>query len=157
MILSLSKNGFLQGVLLLVLVLIDQISKYYVLTKIGLGNNLVICKDFLRIYVVQNTGGAFSLFDQFPVFFKVFGIFNVLIFLYLVFNQSLKLNNFVRVGCTFILSGTFGNLIDRFYRNGVVDFIDLMFVNFAVFNIADIFIDMGVVLIIIGWFVQRDK
>ena len=136
------------------IVIVDQITKIILLSSIGLTNQKESIPKILQLTVVQNTGGAFSIFKQYPWFFKIVGLVNVLIFLYLTFCPTVQVNNIVRSGFACVLGGTLGNLIDRFFKTGVIDFIDLQFIDFAVFNFADIFIDVGVILILIGWFMN---
>lgn len=157
MVISSKKKPWLCFFILVFLVLLDQFTKRLVLNEIGLNNTKEFLPGILNLTVVQNTGGAFSIFKEYPIFFKIVGVINILIFSYLAFCPTVKFNAITKLGCTFILSGTMGNLIDRFTTLGVIDFLDLCFINFAVFNLADVFIDVGVVLILIGWLLSNKK
>lgn len=137
------------------IVFLDQLLKTMILADVGLGKSTSFIPGIIQFFVVQNTGGAFSLFKQFPFFFQVIGIVNVILFSYLVFCPTISFNNFIKTGCTLILGGTVSNLTDRFLRGGVIDYLDLQFVSFAVFNLADVFIDLGVMLILIGWYLNK--
>ncbi len=151
-----SKKKFLIYFFLFVfLIFLDQLTKRLAISEIGLNHSRAFLPGILNLSVVQNTGGAFSIFKEYPVFFKVIGIVNAFIFSYLAFCPTVKLNEIAKLGCVFILSGTTGNLIDRFITIGVIDFLDLDFINFAVFNLADVFIDTGVVLILFGWLLNK--
>lgn len=143
--------------LFLLIVFLDQFTKRMLLSEIGLNRSSPFIPGIVQFTVVQNTGGAFSIFKEYPEFFKVIGLINVILFSYFAFCPTLTLHFIVRLGSACILGGTFGNLIDRFTNSAVIDFLDLEFVNFAVFNLADVFINIGVGLIIIGWFVCRGK
>ncbi len=149
------KNFIIYFFLFAFLIFLDQLTKRFVMAEIGLNNSKQFLPGILNLTVVQNTGGAFSIFKEYPVFFKAIGIVNVFIFSYLVFCPTVKFNEITRLGCVFVLSGTTGNLIDRFTTIGVIDFLDLDFINFAVFNLADVFIDTGVVLILLGWLLNK--
>ena len=133
------------------IVFIDQITKRFVYNEIGLNNSRDFLPGIVQLTVLQNTGGAFSILKQYPVYFKVLGLINVFIFSYLALCPTVKFNQITKLGFTSVLGGTIGNLIDRFLMSGVIDFLDLQLFNFAVFNIADIFIDVGVGLILIGF------
>ena len=133
------------------IVIFDQLTKRYLLFDIGLNNSKPFIPSIVQFTVVQNTGGAFSIFREYPLIFQLLGVLNVLIFSYLAFCPVVALNDVIKTGCACILGGTVGNLIDRFVHSGVIDFFDLQIFNFAVFNLADVFIDIGVVLIIIEW------
>ena len=154
---SLRKNVLICFLLFISLVLLDQLTKRLAINGIGLNNTKEFLPGILNLTVVQNTGGAFSIFKEYPIFFKVIGIINVFIFSYLALCPTVKSNLTTKIGCTFILGGTTGNLIDRFISSGVIDFLDLYTINFAVFNLADVFIDVGVVLILIGWYLSNKK
>lgn len=131
--------------------ILDQATKYLALLDIGLNNTKPFIPHVVHFTIVKNTGGAFSILNEYPICFKIIGLINVFIFSYLTFCPTVNLSNLMRIGSVCILGGTLGNLIDRFLRNGVIDFLDLELFKFAIFNLADVFIDVGVVLILIGW------
>ena len=137
------------------IIIIDQFLKWVMLTKIGLNNGASFLPGFMQFLVVKNTGGAFSIFNQYPIFFKLVGIINVFIFSYLALCPTITFNDFIKTGCACVLGGTFSNLIDRFLQSGVVDYLDFQFFNFAVFNVSDVFIDLGVILILVGWYTSK--
>ena len=151
------KKLLLYLIVFLSIVLLDQFSKRFLLSEIGLNNSKALLPGIMQLTIVQNTGGAFSIFNQHPVYFKVIGLVNIFIFSYLTFCPTVSFNDLMKVGCACILGGTAGNLIDRFLQGGVIDFLDLQLFNFAVFNLADVFIDVGVILILIGWFFCRGR
>lgn len=138
-------------IIFIFIVFLDQLSKNIVFNSIGLNNTKEFIPKLINFTVVQNTGGAFSIFSEYPIYFKIIGIINVLIFSYLAFCPTVAFNILTKLGCVSILGGTVGNLIDRFLAGAVTDFLDLQIINFAIFNLADVFIDIGVVLILIGW------
>lgn len=138
-------------------VALDQITKYFVLKEIGLGNAKPFIPGLFYFTVVKNTGGAFSILNEYPICFKIIGLINMFIFSYLAFCPTVSFGNLIRLGSACILGGTLGNLIDRFLRDGVVDFLDLELFKFAIFNLADVFIDIGVILILFGWYLSKKK
>ncbi|MBI3591258.1 MAG: signal peptidase II [Candidatus Melainabacteria bacterium] len=139
------------------IVLLDQISKRFLFNEVGLNHTKEFIPGLFNFTIVQNTGGAFSILKQHPICFKIIGVVNVLIFSYLTFCPTVAFNILTKFGCACILGGTIGNLIDRFIYGGVIDFLDLQLFNFAVFNLSDVFIDLGVVLILLGWFFTNKK
>lgn len=154
---NLKKQLTIYFLIVCAIVLLDQFTKTFLLSHVGLNNKINFIPGILQFTVVKNTGGAFSIFKQYPEFFKIVGLVNTLIFLYLTFCPTVQVNNIIRLGFACVLGGTVGNLIDRFLKAGVIDFLDLQFINFAVFNMADVFIDLGVVLILIGWFLIQKQ
>jgi len=127
------------GITSLVLVL-DQYTKYLVTNNILSLNN----KDFILFTVdfVKNYGAAFSILSNKTFFLCLISILSsIFIILILVYNKNII--NSDRFGLSFILGGCIGNGIDRVLNGYVVDYINLNFIDFAVFNLADIFINIG--------------
>ena len=131
------------ALLALVLVILDQVVKYLVLTHIPLGY-VPFLPHVVCLTYVQNTGAAFSMFSQHTW---------ILAFISLVMSVVLAValwKNFFthplgKVTLSLLLAGAVGNLIDRAMRGFVVDMFQLLFMNFAVFNVADICITVGAV------------
>ena len=131
------------------IVLIDQFTKYLIFYnyKIFLNNDFLLFKlDF-----VKNYGAAFNIFSGSRVFLSLISIFFSILLIYLIFRKN-TLNSFDLYSYSFILGGTIGNGIDRIYRGFVVDFINLNIINFPVFNIADISINIGFIILLYNIF-----
>ena len=131
------------------IVLIDQITKYLM----SYNNKLFINKDFLlfKLDFVKNYGAAFNIFSGSRIFLSLISILFSIILIYLIFRKN-TLNSFDLYSYSFILGGTFGNGIDRIYKGFVVDFINLNIINFPVFNIADISINIGFIFLLYNIF-----
>ena len=131
------------------IVLIDQFSKYL----ISYNNKLFINKDFLlfKLDFVKNYGAAFNLFRGSRIFLSLISIIFSLLLIYLILRKN-TLNQFDLVSYSFILGGTIGNGIDRILKGFVIDFINLNFINFPVFNIADISINIGFIFLLYNIF-----
>ncbi len=127
------------------IVLIDQFTKYLMLNN----KKIFINKDFLlfKIDFVKNYGAAFNIFSGSRVTLSSISIFFSILLIYLIFRKN-TLNTFDLYSYSFILGGTIGNGIDRIYKGFVVDFINLNIINFPVFNIADISINIGFVFLL---------
>ena len=130
-------------------VLIDQFTKYLMLYN----NKLFINKDFLlfKLDFVKNYGAAFNLFSGSRIFLSLISILFSILLIYLIFRKN-TLNLFDLYSYSFILGGTIGNGIDRIYKGFVVDFINLNIINFPVFNIADISINIGFIFLLYNIF-----
>lgn len=126
-----------------IIVLIDQFTKTYFLNK-----NITLIPNIISITYTKNFGGAFSIGVK-----NIVLVLSILIILgiisFLIFKRD-KINNFWPY--TFLIFGSFGNLIDRVSKGFVIDFIDINFLNFPIFNIADISIVVGIALIIVNCF-----
>ena len=144
---------FLNSIFVLILFFIDRISKIYVIDLAERTNvSEIFLTSFLNSYLVWNTGIAFGLFSLSNDFtynlFTALIVFINLIIIYLVIITK----DFRKYFFLLILGGSFGNLFDRFYYGSVPDFIDFHIGNFHwfIFNIADIFITMGVICLILA-------
>ena len=127
------------------IVLIDQYTKYLIFYN----HKIFLNKDFLlfKLDFVKNYGAAFNIFSGSRVFLSLISIFFSILIIYLMFRKN-TLNTFDLYSYSFILGGTIGNGIDRIYRGFVVDFINLNIINFPVFNIADISINIGFIILL---------
>ena len=131
------------------IVLIDQFTKYLMFYN----KKLFINKDFLlfKLDFVKNYGAAFNIFSGSRIFLSLISILFSIILIYLIFRKN-TLNSFDLYSYSFILGGTIGNGIDRIYKGFVVDFINLNIINFPVFNIADISINIGFIILLYNIF-----
>ena len=131
------------------IVLIDQFTKYLM----SYNNKLFINKDFLlfKLDFVKNYGAAFNLFSGSRIFLSLISIIFSILLIYLILRKN-TLNSFDLYSYSFILGGTIGNGIDRIYKGFVVDFINLNIINFPVFNIADISINIGFIFLLYNIF-----
>lgn len=93
---------------------------------------------------IKNQGAAFNLFDGYKVFLIIFAIIAITALIYYVIKQIEKISVFGLFFTSLLLSGIFNNMYERIIFGYVRDFIKLNFVDFPVFNISDIFINIGV-------------
>ena len=146
--------------ILLSIFLLDRISKIIILNILEeTGRVDIYINSFLNFYLVWNKGIGFGLLssDQ-DFFYNIVTIFIVLInfvIIYLLFKEKGSKFYFLIV----ILGGSLGNLFDRIYFNAVPDFIDLNYngYHWFIFNIADIFITIGIILLILAEFISYKK
>ena len=124
--------------------LIDQFMKYLIFYDY----KKFINKDFLlfRLDFVKNYGAAFNIFSGNRIFLSLISIIFSILLIYLILRKN-TLNQFDLYSYSFILGGTIGNGIDRILKGFVIDFINLNIINFPVFNIAAISINVGVIFL----------
>ena len=134
------------------IVLIDQFTKYLIFYN----KKLFINKDFLlfKLDIVKNYGAAFNILSGSRIFLSLISIFFSILILYLILTKN-TLNSIDLYSYSFILGGTVGNGIDRIFKGFVVDFINLNIVNFPVFNIADISINIGFIFLLYNIFKNK--
>ena len=157
---NLVKRFFINSSLVILIFLIDRISKIYVISldKKFLGSEIFSSK-FLNIYLVWNEGIAFGLFSfdegKLYNFLTILISLILLIILYLIF----KSKGFAKYSLLMILGGALGNLFDRIFYKAVPDFIDFHVGNlhWFIFNVSDIFITLGVVGMIILEFIGNNN
>jgi signal peptidase II len=140
------------------IVIVDQITKYLVRTYIPEGemwSPWVWLSPYARIVHWQNTGAAFGMFQSFGGVFTILAILVAIAILY-YFPRVPREEWPLRLAMGMQLGGAVGNLIDRLTQGYVTDFVSVG--NFAVFNIADASISVGVVVLIVGvWFMDQSQ
>ena len=135
-------------IVILILTIIDQIIKYLVVSNISIGSEKIIIDNFLKFIYIRNTGAAFGILSG-NIIFLIF--ITVLLIFYIVNEMKKNINNNLSLlSFSLILSGALGNLIDRVVRGYVVDYIPFTLFNreMSVFNLADTYITIGVILLI---------
>ena len=137
---------------MILLVFADQISKYLIVQTLTLGETINVL-PFLDFYLIFNTGIAFSFFDEGGELGRWILVFLVLLVCLYLVNVliSEELRKYETLALLMILSGGFGNLIDRVLWGYVIDFIHLYYENYSfyIFNLADTFITIGVIIYIL--------
>ena len=136
-----------------IIVLFDQLAKYF----ISIYSTSLINKDFIifTLDFVKNFGAAFNLLSGSRIFLSIISIIITLLLVYFILYKRI-IHYLDLLGYSFILGGTLGNGIDRIFKGYVIDFINLNFIDFPVFNIADISINIGFLIVIYG-FIKYNK
>ena len=132
----------LYAVLVAALVGVDQLVKYLVVQNIPLGEHVPFLPHILDLTYVQNTGAAFSLFSQHTWILTLVSLVMSVILAAAVW-KPLFHSPFGRTALSVLLAGAVGNLIDRALQGYVVDMFHVLFMQFAVFNVADICVVAG--------------
>lgn len=136
---------------IIVILLIDLLSKHIVMKSISLNESIDIIKNFFRLTYTHNDGAAFGIFGGKTIFILIVSFFVLSYLLFELFRNK-KANRTIDLGITLIIGGLLGNLIDRLYFGYVRDFLDFKIFNydFAIFNIGDTAIVIGATLFLIG-------
>lgn len=137
-----NNNIFIYYLLVFIIVLFDQVSKWLIRFNFTVGSSVVILKKILSFTYLQNTGVSFGLFKGYNWIFTIVLVFAFALFAYYFYKEKSY-----RLFYGIICSGILGNLIDRINLGYVVDFIDFHY--WPVFNIADSAISIGIILLII--------
>lgn len=129
------------------LVILDQFSKFAVRASIPLGSQSILIPHVLAISYIQNTGMAFSSFSNRTAFLTLISALASVALAALLAQNRFLYHPFAKCAITLVLAGAVGNLIDRAAFGCVTDMIELLFVQFAVFNVADCCVVTGGILL----------
>ncbi len=144
------KNHLFWMVAIIGLVL-DQLTKYWVVQNFNLTETRPLLPGVFHLTYVTNTGAAFSLLTGKVDWLRWLSLAVSLGLMALAWFGPV-LNTFEQMGYGWILGGALGNGIDRFVAGSVVDFLDFRLIHFPVFNLADVFINIGIVCLLIANF-----
>ncbi|WP_370456844.1 signal peptidase II [Fusobacterium sp. FSA-380-WT-3A] len=139
------------------LVFLDQLTKIQIENNFFIGDSLAIIQDFFHITYVQNRGIAFGIFQGKINLISVFTVIAIIGIIY-YFLKTFKKSSFLeKLAYMLIISGAIGNMIDRIFRGYVVDMIDFRGIWSFVFNMADVYINIGVAVILLDMFIKAKK
>ena len=151
------KENILMFFLIIFIFFIDRFSKTFMLNNVN--ENLIYINDFINFDLIWNTGIGFGfLSSSSSLIYNTISIIVGIIVIVLIL-ISLKSDKFDKTAFSLIIGGALGNFYDRIFFNAVPDFIDIHYGNFHwfTFNIADIFITIGVICFITKGFFVKDK
>jgi signal peptidase II len=139
----------------LVVIVLDQATKIWIMNNFSMGEVMEIIPGFFNLTLVMNPGAAFGIFAGLPTITRriVLGVVTVIAVILVVtlLRKEAKDDIYAQIGLYMILGGAFGNLIDRFRFDAVVDFLDVYVGTFhwPAFNVADSAISVGVTLLLV--------
>ncbi len=144
-------------VIAIFILLFDQLSKSLIEIYFKLNESFVIVKDFFSITVAHNTGGAWSILNNHSYLFIIFSVVALIVLIRFMFQFKNNLRNNIAFACT--VAGIMSNLADRLFLGYVRDFLDFTVLgyDYPIFNIADIAIVVGVLLLIVAIVKGEDK
>ena len=146
-------------IICLLLVFLDQFTKQTVLTQITETDSVPIL-PILDFVLIWNTGISYGLFDSWGMFGRVtLSALGLLITLFLLVQMVRSTGKLERLGYCLIIGGAIGNILDRVIYGGVIDFISFHYENYYwyVFNLADVWISLGVITILWDGFFLSGK
>ncbi len=137
----------------------DQVTKYLAILKLKGQNPIVIIENVLELQYLENRGSAFGMLQNQKIFLLFLGVIlmSVMIFfLWKVPNEKKFIP--AHLILTLVIAGGIGNMVDRVRFDFVVDFISFVLIDFPIFNVADIFIVVGtIMLFVLFMFVYKEK
>ena len=141
------------------LILLDQLSKNFIVNHFSLGESKEVIANFFSISSHRNRGAAWGILQDSRLFFLVVTIIFVAILTYYLLKQKDSLSVFDKRTFALIYGGAIGNFIDRLTRHEVVDFLDFRIFgyDFPIFNLADCFICVGVLFLLYKIYKEDEK
>ncbi|ROR29157.1 signal peptidase II [Mobilisporobacter senegalensis] len=141
---------FLALIWVIVLVIIDQYTKFLAKTNLENQDSIAIIKGVFELHYLENTGAAFGMLQDQILLFVIITIITILMILYL-YSRIPYEKHFtpLRYILIFIIAGAIGNCIDRVVNRYVVDFLYFKLIDFPIFNVADCYVSISAVLLII--------
>ena len=138
------------------IILLDQVSKFLVLSILGFERSKIIIPYFLNFTLVKNKGAAFSLFSNSTNILTIISILTSILLINIILKVPPK-SYWNLIGLAYLLGGTVGNGIDRLFRGYVLDFLEIVPIDFPIFNIADISINIAIICFIVDIIKTTDK
>lgn len=137
-------------VIILLLIFLDQITKIGAIAFLKDKADIILIKGVLQLHYLENTGAAFSMLEGKQLLFSIITPILCVGLLYILgkmpkTNKNLPLNYII----VFLVAGAIGNYIDRIMNHYVVDFIYVSLINFPVFNVADCYVTVSVILLFV--------
>ena len=141
-------------VIILILTICDQLLKSWVASSIVLGGSKQLIPGIIELTNLRNSGAAWSIFEGQQTFFTIITIVAIIVIGYFIWQY--RKNIPMLIGLSLIMAGTIGNFIDRLRQGYVVDMFETTFINFPIFNIADMCLTLGVIWLIICILKEQD-
>jgi len=147
---------FLYLIAMVALIGADQALKYWTVAHLTLGESAPLLPGVIQLTRLHNYGAAWSSLSGKTIFLVVVNILILLAVIYLLAKKIVR-HPLGVWGCVLILSGGIGNMIDRLWHGYVVDMFHLQFMDFPIFNLADCFVVVGVILAAVYylWFFEK--
>ena len=138
------------------IVLLDQFSKFLILSTLGFERSKNFIPHLLNLTLVKNKGAAFSLFSNSTNILTIISILASLILISIILISPPR-SFWNSTGFAYLLGGTVGNGIDRLFKGYVLDFVEILPINFPIFNVADISINIAILCFLIDIIKIKDK
>lgn len=145
--------------LTLLLIAIDLTTKYFAVTKLMNQNPWVIWDGVFELRYLENRGAAFGMLQGQKIFFVLIAVIILAVIVYVLIKTPYqKMYTKLHITLVLIASGAIGNLIDRIHHDYVVDFLYFSLINFPIFNVADIYVTLSsIYLVILLLFVYKES
>lgn len=154
------KRGVIGAVLSVVLVVLDQFTKYLAVAHLKDQPNIVLWQGVFELEYLENRGAAFGIMQGQKIFFVIFTSIAMIAiaWFYLKKIPDAKRYRLLEIICVMLFAGGIGNLIDRIRLNYVIDFFYFSLIDFPIFNVADIYVTVAAfAMVLLGMFYYKDE
>lgn len=146
-----NNSNMVNCVIVIVLVVLDQITKLLARMYLKGNGEIPIINGLISFVYVENRGAAYGIFQGRTFLLSIVSIIIMVMLVYAYVNSDKFFEGkFTKIGLVLMFAGGMGNFIDRFFMEYVTDFINFMFIDFPVFNLADIYTCVGAGVLIIS-------
>lgn len=155
---SFFRDCLIHGLLLVAIIVIDQITKAWARAALA-ENPVIVWKNVFSFRLIFNTGASFGIFENRTMALTIFSIVGMIALggLYAWLPRTKKMRP-LRLMLTIIIAGGIGNIIDRIWMKKVTDMLSFDLINFPVFNVADIGVTIGAIVMCVLWiFYYKDE
>ena len=143
------KNAIIGLIISIIIMAIDQVIKHIITSNMILDSEIKVLGDIFTIHYIRNTGTAWGMLSGHTIILVLVSIFTMMVIGYVFMNIYQSHYTPLRVCLAMILGGALGNFIDRIRLHYVVDYLYFKLINFPVFNFADIFVTVPVIIMIL--------
>ena len=146
-------------IIILVLAALDQVTKQlmYNVSSGVQGFSIPLLNNFFHLTYVENHGGVFGLLQGKINFFTIASVVLIVYVVAVEYKNFKNYSKWTKVGVAVIAAGALGNMIDRIFRGYVIDMIDFRGIWVFVFNVADMYVHIGIYIIVIDYLVRKYK
>ncbi|MGO5052313.1 signal peptidase II [Lachnospiraceae bacterium LCP25S3_G4] len=143
------KSYFYAIFAILMLVLLDQWSKFFAIIKLKDTSGIDVVDGIFKLYYLENRGAAFGMLQNQKTYFIISAIVILFVIGYFYGKIPVKKHYIpLRICAVFIVSGALGNMVDRIRLEYVVDFLYFELIDFPIFNVADIYVTMSTIILV---------
>lgn len=145
------------AIMIILIIVIDQVTKFAIVKNIY-SSSLTVLEGIMNFTYVENRGGAYGIGNDSTLMFIIVNVIVITLITKFILSKKNDISTYILISLGLILAGGIGNLVDRIFRGFVVDFLDFNpLIKFPVFNIADICIVLGCILIIVNFIINSFK
>lgn len=154
------KRGVIGGIVSVLLVVLDQITKHLAVVHLKNQPDIVLWEGVFELQYLENRGAAFGIMQGQKIFFVIFTSIAMVAIAWFFLKKipDAKRYRFFDIICVLLFAGAIGNFIDRIRLNYVIDFFYFSLIDFPIFNVADIYVTVAAfAMILLGLFYYKDE